>query len=45
MYYKLFNSVTDAIRILQKAQESAEEMYIQFADKISDEGDEKGDRG
>ncbi len=28
MYYQLFNAQTDAIRILQKAQKTAEQMYI-----------------
>ena len=28
MYFKLFNSVTDAIEILQKAQIETEEIYI-----------------
>lgn len=28
MYFDLFNSVTDAIEILSKAQKRAEEMYI-----------------
>ena len=28
MYRKLFNAVTEAIEILQKAQTDAEEMYI-----------------
>ena len=28
MYLQLFNSVTDAIELLQKAQQDAEESYI-----------------
>ena len=28
MYFKLFNAVSDAIHILQKAQQEAEEAYI-----------------
>lgn len=28
MYRRLFNSQTDAIRILQKAQQETEEMYL-----------------
>ena len=28
MYLKLFNEVTDAIALLQKAQQNAEQMYI-----------------
>jgi len=28
MYLTLFNATTDAIRILQEAQQNAEEMYI-----------------
>ena len=29
MYAKLFNAVTDAISVLQKAQQHAEEQYVQ----------------
>ena len=29
MYTLLFNSITDAIRILQKAQKDSEKMYIE----------------
>ncbi|MDL2272953.1 hypothetical protein LJC34_00115 [Oscillospiraceae bacterium OttesenSCG-928-G22] len=32
MYKKLFNSQTDAIRILQEAQKATEEMYMSAAD-------------
>lgn len=32
MYFDLFNSVTDAIHNLQKAQQRAENAYIQSAD-------------
>ncbi|MDR0286954.1 MAG: hypothetical protein LBI03_04495 [Clostridiales bacterium] len=32
MYYKLFNSQTDAINLLQKAQSETEEMYISSPD-------------
>ncbi len=28
MYFKLFNAVTDAVQILCKAQQEAEEIYI-----------------
>lgn len=28
MYHRVFNSATDAITILQKAQQDAEEMYM-----------------
>lgn len=28
MYYKLFNAMTDAIQILQQAQQASEELYI-----------------
>ena len=34
MYRKLFNAQTDAIRILQKAQQEAEEMYISAPDPV-----------
>jgi hypothetical protein len=40
MCKKLFNSQTEAIRILQKAQQDAEEMYISTADPALDEADE-----
>lgn len=33
MYYKLFNSVTDAIEILKKAQLETEEIYIDSSEK------------
>lgn len=33
MYLKLFNSVTDAIEVLHKAQEEVEEMYINASEK------------
>ena len=36
MYYKLFNSITDALEILKEAQIETEEMFIN-----SDEEDEK----
>jgi len=29
MYFQLFNKITDAINILQKAQKESEEKYIQ----------------
>ena len=45
MYYKLFNDITDAIRILQQAQKDTEEIYIQAAGEISEEDDKKGDHG
>lgn len=28
IYYKLFNAMTDAIQILQQAQQTTEELYI-----------------
>ncbi|MDR0906599.1 MAG: hypothetical protein LBN00_10585 [Oscillospiraceae bacterium] len=34
MYLALFNSVTDAIEMLQKAQQDAEEKYISEAELI-----------
>ncbi|MPN48314.1 hypothetical protein SDC9_195921 [bioreactor metagenome] len=33
MYFKLFNKVTDAICILQKAQADGEDEYIESKDK------------
>lgn len=33
MYYKIFNSVTDAIEILKKAQLETEEIYIDSSEK------------
>lgn len=42
MYYKLFNAVTDAIDILQKAQLDTEEIYIsteENAEEHKDNGD------
>lgn len=33
MYYKLFNSVTDAIEILKQAQLDVEEIYIDSSEK------------
>ncbi len=33
MYYELFNSVTDAIEILMRAQMKTEEMYITSCEK------------
>ena len=36
MYRKLFNSITDAVNILQKAQAEAEELFIsQRGDNIT----------
>jgi hypothetical protein len=32
MYFELFNAVTDAIELLQKAQQTAEERYIADGD-------------
>ena len=32
MYYKLFNSLSDAIEILQKAQQKGEDLYIDSPD-------------
>jgi len=32
MYYKLFNSLSDAIEILQKAQQEGEDIYINSPD-------------
>lgn len=29
MYYELFNAISDAIELLQKAQQKTEEMYIE----------------
>ena len=39
MYYKLFNAFTDAIEILQKAQQETEDIYIDTSD---DEENEEG---
>jgi len=33
MYIDLFNSVTDAINILQEAQERAEEKFVESSEK------------
>ena len=33
MYFELFNSVTDAIEILMRAQNKTEEMYITSCEK------------
>lgn len=33
MYYQLFNKVTDAVRLLQEAQNDAEESYTQSGDR------------
>ena len=33
MYIDLFNSVTDAIKILQEAQEKAEEKFVESSEK------------
>ena len=33
MYYKLFNSVTDAVEILKQAQLDVEEIYIDSSEK------------
>lgn len=32
MYFKLFNGITDAINLLQKAQRECEEVYIKSND-------------
>jgi hypothetical protein len=52
MYYKLFNSQTDAINLLQKAQSETEEMYtsspdpdIRVLDVKKQEEDNTGDKG
>ncbi len=37
MYKELFNALTEAIEILQKAQQAAEELYISSAE--TDDGD------
>ena len=40
MYLDLFNSVTDAIELLQKAQQDAEESYISEGEEAEkDQGD------
>ncbi len=54
MYHKLFNAQTDAIRILQEAQQDAEEMYlsapdtgihiVDFKKQADDEPGEKNDK-
>ena len=36
MYYDLFNSITDAIEILKKAQIKAEEEYINEEEKFNE---------
>lgn len=37
MYFRLFNHVTDAIRLLQQAQLEGEDSYISGEDKIPGE--------
>lgn len=37
MYYKLFNAFTDAIEILQKAQQETEDIYIDTSDDEENE--------
>lgn len=32
MYRKLFNSITDAVEVLQQAQRQTEEMYVEAPD-------------
>jgi len=45
MYLKLFNAITDAVRILNAAQSEAEEIYIQHEPDVrllKPEEDRKG---
>lgn len=37
MYLGLFNAVTDAIELLQKAQQDAEEIYISEGEETEEE--------
>ena len=37
MYYKLFNSLSDAIEILQSAQQEGEDFYVDSSDDDEDE--------
>ena len=37
MYYALFNSLSDVIDILQKAQREAEQLFIEDADEANEE--------
>lgn len=43
LYHKLFNDITDAIEILQKAQENAEEMYMDMCKKEFPNGEDLED--
>lgn len=40
MYLGLFNAVTDAIELLQKAQQQAEETYISEGEEAEENGGE-----
>lgn len=44
MYYKLFNAMTDAIQILQQAQQAAEEIYISSEEYDIEQAEEKGSK-
>ena len=39
MYLSLFNAVTDAIELLQKAQQDAEEIYISEGEETEEQGE------
>lgn len=44
MYFNLFNKITDAIKILQKAQQEAEDAYIENEDEpyiLSEQGNDE----
>lgn len=33
LYFKMFNAATDAVRILEEAQQQCEDMYIEMGEK------------
>jgi hypothetical protein len=39
MYFELFNKITDAIEILQKAQQDAEERYVNGGEEPAKQND------
>lgn len=43
LYHKLFNDITDAIENLQKAQQDAEEMYLDMCEEESPNGEDLED--
>ncbi len=40
LYHKLFNDITDAIEYLQKAQQDAEEMYLDMCEEEFPNGED-----